>query len=152
MGDRGNIAVLQSNGDQVWLYSHWGGYDLPNRLQQALARRWRWSDESYLTKIIFGHAVAPDSWRQECNYGISCRLQDNEYAILVVDIPGQRVFTMPEDKLDEGKVPAGYKPTKRTKPFSFSSSTVEGGPWTFEEYSTLEKLPWGEREKVEGAA
>ena len=95
MGDRGNIAVLQSGGDQVWLYSHWGGYDLPNRLKAGLiAGKGRWTDEAYLAKIIFGHAVPSDNWHQETGYGISCRMQDNENPILVVDIPGQRVFCM----------------------------------------------------------
>lgn len=113
MGDRGNIAVLQSNGDQVWLYSHWGGSELPERLQRGLAAgKGRWGDESYLTKIIFGHAVPADNWQEETGYGISCRMQDNEYPINVVDIPKQRVFSMPEKDLKDGKVPDGYEPAK----------------------------------------
>src|SRR5258706_10826564 len=125
MGDRGNIAVLQSDGDQVWLYSHWGGYDLPSQLQNGLkAGRGRWHDESYLAKIIFGAAVPSENWSEETGYGISCRMQDNEHPINVVDIPGQRVFFMPEESLKDGKVPAGYQPKKS---------------WSFEEYCALDE-------------
>ena len=38
---------------------------------------------------------------EETGYGISCRMQDNEHPILVVDIPGQRVFVIQEDQLTE---------------------------------------------------
>lgn len=147
MGDRGNIAVLQDDGDQVWLYSHWGGHDLPRRLQVGLiAGRGRWNDESYLTKIIFGHAVPSENWNGETGYGISCRIQDNEYAILVVDIPNQRVYTMPEGSLKNYRVPKGYSPSGATKKLTHGLESVPSGPWTFEEYCTLAKLPWGERE------
>lgn len=124
MGDRGNIAVLQSNGDQVWLYSHWGGSELPERLQAGLkAGKDRWTDESYLTKIIFGHAVPAKNWMEETGYGISCRMQDNEHPILVVDIPKQRVFTMPESDLKNGQVPPDYEP-KHAEGFEVYSSRV----------------------------
>jgi len=111
MGDRGNIAVLQSGNDQVWLYSHWGGSDLPGQLKQGLtAGKPRWSDESYLTKIIFGCVVPKEDWERETGFGISCRMQDNEHPINVVDIPNQRVFTMPEERLENCKVPKDYEP------------------------------------------
>lgn len=131
MGDRGNIAVIQSsNNGQVWLYSHWGGYELPERLQAGLkAGQGRHNDESYLTKILFGHAVPADNWTEETGYGISTCMQDNEHAILVCDIPNQRVFTIPENLLDKShQVPKGFEPDARCV-------------WTFEEYMALEKLP-----------
>ena len=131
MGDRGNIAVLQSNKDQVWLYSHWGGTELPERLQAGLkAGKGRWSDESYLTKIIFGHAVPDDNWKAETGYGISCRIQDNEHKILVVDIEKRVVFTMSASALTDGKVPDGYDPL-----------TVPGSVWSFEDYILLAETP-----------
>lgn len=129
MGDRGNIAVLQSDNDQVWLYSHWNGYELPKLLQNGLkAGKGRWDDESYLTKIIFGHIVPADEWKEETGYGISSRMQDNQHPILVVDIPNQRVFTISESTLTRKtfKVPESFKPDSW---------------WTFEQYSTLDKLP-----------
>jgi len=133
MGDRGNIAVIQSanNGQraQVWLYSHWGGSNLPAQLQAGLAAgKNRWQDESYLIKVLFGYALPEDAWRREIGSGISARMQDNEHDILVVDIPKQRVFTMEEAELDEnGQIPAIFEARKY---------------WSFEEYSNpICKLP-----------
>jgi len=129
MGDRGNIAIVHGKKEQVWLYSHWGGSDLPNRLKKGLdAGRGRWNDDSYLTKIIIGHVVPPDNWKEETGYGISTRLQDNEHEILVVDIPNQRVFTIEEEELENFKVPDGYVPD-------------ESKQWSFEKYSSLSKTP-----------
>lgn len=124
---------------QVWLYSHWGGYELPGRLQAGLiAGKSRWNDPSYLNKIIIGHAVPVDNWSAPTGYGISCSIQDNEHPVLVVDIPAQQVFVMSEAKLDKStfQVPKGYKP---------AADEV----WTFDQYCALTKLPWGE--KVEAA-
>lgn len=126
MGDRGNIAVIQSEGDQVWLYSHWGGTELPERLQTGLkAGKGRWNDESYLTKIIFRDAVR--DWSGDTGYGISCRMQDNEHTILVVDIPGKQVFLISENELSDRRIPKDYKPTL--------------GDWSFEDFSNTSSLP-----------
>lgn len=113
MGYRGNIAIVQSNNDQVWLYSHWGGSELPQQLKKAMHKAEpRWTDESYCAKIIIGNCVPAKNWNEETGYGISCRLQDNEYPINVVDLNRQIVYTMPESALEDGKVPANYKPDK----------------------------------------
>lgn len=131
MGDRGNLAVLQEGGkDQVWLYTHWCGASLPGLLQDGLtAGRARWEDEPYLTKMLFGFIVEPSEWQQETGFGVSCRLQDHEWPVLVVDIANQRVFTIEVGDLESFKVPLNYNP----KP---SES------WTFEEYVELKNLPW----------
>lgn len=111
MGDRGNIAIIQSDQDQVWLYSHWGGHGLPKLLKAGLTKgKERWDDPSYLAKIIIGAAVPAGNWDKETGYGISCRMQDNEHPINVVDIPKQRVYTLPESQLVDGKVPKNYQP------------------------------------------
>jgi len=121
MGDRGNIAIKQSSG-QVWLYSHWAGYTLPARLRAALARQQRWDDEAYLARIIICEAIPEKHIKDETGFGISTCMQDNEYSILVVDIPKQRVFIMPEDALKDRQIPADYEPA---------------AAFTFEQYADL---------------
>ncbi len=122
MGDRGNIAVLQ-NGDtpekpeQVWFYTHWSGSEIQETLRAALARQQRWSDDSYLARIIFCELVGEDNG--ETGFGISTRIGDNERDILVCDIPNQRVFTIAEDDLKDGRVPDDWKPAN---------------PWRFDEF------------------
>tara|TARA_B110001454_G_scaffold7392_2_gene7069 strand:+ start:4126 stop:4524 length:399 start_codon:yes stop_codon:yes gene_type:complete len=37
----------------VYLYQHYDGYDLPQRVQDAIKLNDRWTDEEYLTRIVF---------------------------------------------------------------------------------------------------
>lgn len=83
MGDRGNIFV-KDHGAGVYLYTHWDGYSIGLTLRDALARRLRWTDGPYLTRIIFCELVKHDL-RGENGYGISSHICDNEYNILEVD-------------------------------------------------------------------
>lgn len=85
MGDRGNIVVKQGRGHApVWLYTHWSGCDVPLILQNALKRKERWDDNSYLTRIIFCTLIQGDV-AGETGYGISTIEGDNEHHYLVVD-------------------------------------------------------------------
>jgi hypothetical protein len=111
MGDRANIVVLQPKGDKVaqatnalfakdreriYLYSHWGGSDLPLVLQSVLARKARWSDHAYLTRMIFSAMINGDN-EGETGYGISTDRPDNEHDYLVVDCDTQSVSRVEED-------------------------------------------------------
>lgn len=130
MGDRGNIAVIQSGtrkDSQVWLYSHWSGTELPEALQEALkAYPDRWRDDTYLTRIIFCRMVKQESWGKETGFGIGTSITDNEHTILVVDTPTQTVWLIEEDQLTDGRIPDGFKPEKT---------------WTFQEFADLATLP-----------
>jgi hypothetical protein len=89
MGDRANIVIVEQ-GERVYLYSHWGGYSAPETLRAALARKQRWDDPAYLTRIIFCTMVSGHE-KDETGYGISTRIQDNEYPLLIVDTDKQSV-------------------------------------------------------------
>ncbi len=134
MGDRGNIAVVQSkdNKEQVWFYGHWSGHRMPAVLQHAIREgKDRWNDPSYFARIVFCRLIAPDDrFYQTTSYGISTRLGDNEHLIMVADCAKQVVYVLQEEQLDNGRVP--------------SKMPIPDSIWTFEEYSALEKLPWGD--------
>lgn len=83
MGDRANIAVSDGKG-RVYLYTHWNGTELPETLQRALARRQRWDDAFYLTRIIFCEMVKGQE-TEETGFGISTYVGDGENRVLVVD-------------------------------------------------------------------
>jgi len=54
MGDRANVYIREDNDHGVYLYTHWGGYELPEVVRRALARgESRWSDAPYLARIVF---------------------------------------------------------------------------------------------------
>lgn len=115
MGDRGNIAIITERNEhsieQVCFYGHWAGHDMPMRLKDGLeAGRSRWNDAPYLARIIFCHLVPQSQWQETTSYGISTSIGDNEYLILVVDVPRQEVYTIRESELRQHKVPMDYKP------------------------------------------
>ena len=90
MGDRSNIYVT---GDSfgVYLYGHYMGPEYISILASALKRGVsRWDDPSYLTRIIFCEMIKDDV-DGTTGFGISSKLEDNEYPILMVDCDTQTV-------------------------------------------------------------
>ena len=84
MGDRGNIEIKQPHAeDSVFLYAHWRGCQIKGILADALAKGGRWSDPSYLTRIIFQEMISTDD--TTTGFGISVGSpDDNEYPIPLV--------------------------------------------------------------------
>jgi hypothetical protein len=89
MGDRANV-VLKQKPAEIFLYTHWGGSELPEVVRGALAKRWRWNDDSYLARIIFCELVK-GSEAEETGFGIATAPPDNSYPYLVVDCAKQEV-------------------------------------------------------------
>ena len=134
MGDRGNIVVIgRDTRDQVWFYGHWSGHRMPAVVQHAIREgNGRWQDPSYFARVMFCRLLPNDDrYLESTSYGISTSIGDNEHPIMVADCVNQRVYTIEEKQLKEGQVPLDFKPKKA---------------WTFEEYETLEVLPWGDME------
>lgn len=85
MGDRANVYVKDFNeGSGTYLYSHWGGTELPQIVQTVLAKRARWDDNPYLARMIFCEMVK-DEVDGETGYGISASVGDGDSRVLVVD-------------------------------------------------------------------
>lgn len=91
MGDRANIQIKEQEGGTLYLYTHWGGSELPEVLAEALAAgRERWGDEAYLSRIIFSHLIK-DNVLGETGYGLTTYRTDFEYPDLIVDMANQFV-------------------------------------------------------------
>jgi len=91
MGDRANIVVKRGE-EQVVLYTHWNGSELPETLRLALKRgESRWHDFQYLTRIIFCQMIPSEYWAETTGFGISCKIYDNEYEIITVDVDKRTV-------------------------------------------------------------
>ncbi len=113
MGDRANILVKIDNRDSgVYLYSHWGGTELPVILQEALAKRWRWQDAPYLTRIIFCEMVRGEEFG-ETGFGISTKCCDGDDRLLEVNCQTQLVIRQ-----------------------------TDGKSWTFEEFIKEKHIGW----------
>jgi len=71
MGDRANFGFKDSKGDTIFLYGHWAGHGMLERLANAVeAARPRWTDESYATRICVSQMINED-WKSETGWGLS---------------------------------------------------------------------------------
>jgi len=85
MGDRGNIRVIQDKGE-LYFYTHWTGYELPQILAAALDRgRDRWSDAPYLSRIIFSEMIH-NYVLENTGFGISVSREDYNYDDIIVNM------------------------------------------------------------------
>lgn len=93
MGDRANIKIAQGDGrSAIYLYTHWGGYKLPETLIRALARKERWDDEPYLTRMIASEVIRDaGGLDMETGSGITTYMTDGEYAVIEVRVKDRTV-------------------------------------------------------------
>jgi hypothetical protein len=119
MGDRGNIVVEEDKGKRVCFYAHWSGSELPHLLGKALRRRQRWDDAPYLARIIFCMLIAGQEVDGETGFGISTEPCDNEWPLLVVDVPGQQVLIEDDGRPD----------------FTYCKFKGKRRQWSFEEFA-----------------
>ncbi len=95
MGDRANVAIKDSDGGTVYLYTHWDGSELPGVVQTVLRRlndrvlrrlNDRWTDAPYLARIIFSRMVGAANWSETTGYGISSGIVDNDgYPLILLE-------------------------------------------------------------------
>lgn len=106
MGDRANIYLemldKEEQPDGIYLYTHYYGYEWPERLREALEfGRGRWHDDQYLARIIISRVFA-DLVNNETGGGVSLRLCDNEHPIIVCDLINQWVsFADPDSEREQ---------------------------------------------------
>jgi hypothetical protein len=87
MGDRANFGFKTSTGPTVYLYGHWAGYKMMDKLAHALQRvsvGGRLTDDAYATRICISDIV--DDHSGDLGWGITVdSLADNEHSVPVVD-------------------------------------------------------------------
>jgi len=90
MGDRANVVVKERD-EQVCLYTHWNGSELPSVLQSAMQRGAdRVDDFQYLTRIIFCEMVKGREM-QKTGFGITQNVGDGKERIITVDVDAKTV-------------------------------------------------------------
>lgn len=88
MGDRANVIVT-SDGEQIVLYTHWSGTELPVTLQEALKRgESRLDDFQYITRIIFNQMTLGNEM-ETTGFGITTKVHDNEHDLINFDVDKQ---------------------------------------------------------------
>jgi hypothetical protein len=83
---------LQQNGQELSLYSHWGGESKLIDTRRALSiARPRWSDDSYAMRIFVSQIVGND-WDSELGYGLGLGYEfDEEFTPCTIDFENQRI-------------------------------------------------------------
>ena len=64
------MAEIKTEGGSLYVYTHWGGYELPDNAKQAIkAAEGRWDDLPYATRIIVDQ-LTKGGRDQETGYGL----------------------------------------------------------------------------------
>lgn len=91
MGDRAQVRIKNDDDSYVYLYTHGRGSELQDIVRRALARKQRWDDNEYLTRIIFCEMVKGDE-AEEIGFGIgTSEHDDNENPLITIDCGDQTV-------------------------------------------------------------
>jgi hypothetical protein len=101
MGDRAQVKLLFEDNKELYFYTHWNGYVLPETVCNALIRgKGRWDDHEYLARIIFSEMIQ-DEILDETGYGIGFwKHGDLGYPVIEVDMP-KNIMKIP----DKGEYP-----------------------------------------------
>jgi hypothetical protein len=69
----------------IYLYSHWGSSEILQTVKRAIAKRWRWDDYEYLTRIIFDEMMGKDSHGEETGFGIGTQQHGDIDNLVIVN-------------------------------------------------------------------
>ena len=93
MGDRANFGLRQIDGNILFVYGHWAGYEMLSQFANALdacgARAPH--DEAYANRIIISQLVGED-WNGSLGWGVTINyMSDNEHRVPVYDFSDDTV-------------------------------------------------------------
>jgi len=104
MGDRSNVKITYHTGESVFLYTHWGGSELPGLVERVAATSGRLSDESYFARALFCAMLGDDlqDWRGETGFGIAPYPPDQDYGNELVCVDYTQANDKGEPKIYQG--------------------------------------------------
>jgi hypothetical protein len=91
MRERGQVLIKDVG---VYLYTHRKADELILRVQEAMAKEWRWDDPEYLARIIFDCMKGNDI-DSEMEYGIGTERHKGIWTLITVDCKSQ-IITVEE--------------------------------------------------------
>jgi hypothetical protein len=97
MGCRGTIEIWEhadapkDEERPVVLYTHWGANEMEDDLRDVLSRKKRWTDHSYLSRMIFSRMIRNDI-DGETGYGIMTDNINDAEKEIIVDCSRQEVI------------------------------------------------------------
>lgn len=91
MGDRRQIKLVYNGNDEqpageLYIYTHWHGSELELIVANALDRgRDRWTDETYLARIIISEVIKASGIDETTGVGIAPYFMDTSYGEFTID-------------------------------------------------------------------
>lgn len=84
MGDRANVYIHEEDKPGIYVYTHWYGTELPQRVKSALESsraQLRLTDSMYLTRILIEELTADDR-DSETGWGVGTEVGDGSDRIV----------------------------------------------------------------------
>jgi hypothetical protein len=97
MGDRATFVIEAEQDQTFYLYGHWAGEGMMDRLATALEAaypRILMDDQIYASRIIISYLIG-DEWSSETGWGLTTYFCDSEHSVPVVDLKTQTVRLLP---------------------------------------------------------
>jgi hypothetical protein len=87
MGTRAQVLIKDTG---IYLYQHYDGNELFDIVKRAIAKKMRWEDTEYLTRIIFSEMIK-DNIAGETGYGIGNAQHGDIEFLVIVDTKKQTI-------------------------------------------------------------
>jgi hypothetical protein len=68
----------------VCIYTHWGADKLVDDVKRAIAKRWRWDDPEYFTRIVADEVIKVHG--DELGYGIGNQIHGDIWRLIDIDL------------------------------------------------------------------
>lgn len=92
MGDRGNIAIKQPDGQYLWIYSHGRGTELPAYVQNGIRLGHKRADDvPYFNRCILTETIGHAEEGDPTGWGVGFEAGDNEHEIILIEPADRRV-------------------------------------------------------------
>lgn len=88
MGDRANVYIHNEDSPGVYIYTHWNGTELPQKVKEALETdraQSRLTDTAYLTRILIEELTQHDR-DSATGWGVSAEVGDGSDRIVDINV------------------------------------------------------------------
>ena len=114
MGDR-RMAEIKTTDGSLYVYTHWGGSDLPDIARHAISfAKLRWDDEPYAVRIIVDQ-LTKDGRDKETGFGLMLapNVEDsynNDEPSVIIDLVARHLTIIDDDQVQVEMFPTHAQP------------------------------------------
>ena len=87
----GQVELISSEGDSIFLYTHDHASDLVTDVYQSLKVGTHWDDADYLARMVFCRMVPPELLSHDKGFGIGARQYGDINILITLDCRSQTI-------------------------------------------------------------